>query len=268
MMKRFLSLTLAFLLCLSLVACGAEDPSSAPAQETAVTPESSETNTPKEEPETEAPATEEAPASETESDVEPETPAAGEELTVSFNLGDTAECAGLCTLSDLYAEVLDDDAMAEGWYYTYTDTDMSPAPICRWEPAEDNYTAEVLFMVKNVSGTPQTFGDRLTGRLLWQETADVETLCFEGTAFQQNPEQMDENGEIMMMSTKPVPIADGESVQVSLRFDIPLDVYEQLFAVCSGEDNGASGTIEFSFGEGPTFVVELSHSMILASQLF
>ncbi|MCQ2752188.1 MAG: hypothetical protein MJ189_03725, partial [Coriobacteriales bacterium] len=46
--------------------------------------------------------------------------------TINFELNQTLKHEGLCEMSGLYAEVLDDAAKADGWVYYYTDTDKSP----------------------------------------------------------------------------------------------------------------------------------------------
>lgn len=187
--------------------------------------------------------------------------------TVFFGLEDTVEYEDVCEMSDLYAEVLDDEAMADGWYYYYTDSDESPAPIIDWNPSDGNYTTvEVLFTVKNISDRPQTFGDKITARMLYQENEDSQTEIHEGTVFQQNPGQVDENGEVIMWSTKPVEIDAGESANVSFRFDITKDVYEKIYAAAIGEDTEIIETCEFGFGDGTTFVIDLVKSLIPASK--
>ena len=189
------------------------------------------------------------------------------ENTVSFGLEDTVECEGLCEMSLLYSEVLDDAAVAEGWYYYYTDTDESPADMIRWELSEENYTtAEVLFSVKNISDQPQTFGDKITAVLYYQENESSETVCYPGIVFQQNPGQVDINGTMIMWSTKPVEIAVGESANVSFRFDIPKDTYQTLYKAITGEETGTTAICEYRFGNGPTFVINMIEVMIPASQ--
>ena len=190
-----------------------------------------------------------------------------EESTVSFGQDDTVEHDGLCRMSGLYAEVLDDAAVAEGWYYYYTDTDKSPAEVIVWKPSGENYTtAEVLFTVENISGKPQTFGDKISARLLYQENDAAAAECFEGTVFQQNPGQVEESGEIIMWSTKPAEIAAGESANVSFRFDIPKDVYDGIYATATGENSGIKEVCEFSFGGGTKYEVNLAELLIPASQ--
>ena len=189
------------------------------------------------------------------------------ENTVFFGLDDTVEYEGLCEMSKLYAEVLDDDAMAEGWYYYYTDSDESPAEVINWEPSDENYTtAEVIFSIKNTSDKPQTFGDKITAQMFYQENEDSQTDYYDGTVFQQNPGQVEESGEIIMWSTKPVEIAANESANVSFRFDIPRDVYEKVYATATGEDTGIIETCEFNFGDGTTYVIDLAEVLIPASQ--
>lgn len=218
--------------------------------------------------ESEAAADSEAVA-ETETEAAPEAAedAADEEKTVSFGLNETVTEEGLCEMSGLYSEVLDDEAMAEGWYYYYTDSKDSPANIIHWEVSGENYTtAEVLFTVKNISDAPQTFGDKLTARMLWQENGDAEAVCYDGTVFQQNPGQVEASGEMVMWSTNPVEIAAGESANVSFRFDIPKGVYEKMYATAMGENPGITETCAFSFGGGTTYVVDLAETLIAASQ--
>ena len=189
------------------------------------------------------------------------------EATIFFGLDDTVEYEGLCEMSDLYAEVLDDAAMEEGWYYYYTDTDESPAKVIDWEPSDGNYTtAEVIFTVKNISDKPQTFGDKIIAQMFYQENADADTDYYDGTVFQQNPGQIEESGEIIMWSTKPVEIAAGESANVSFRFDIPEDVYEKMYLTAAGEDTGIIETCEFNFGDGITYIIDLAEVLIPASQ--
>lgn len=190
-----------------------------------------------------------------------------EEKTISFSLDSTVECDGLCKMSDLYCEVLDDDAVADGWYYYYTDTDQSPAKIINWEPSSDNYTtAEVIFTVKNTSGKSQTFSDKVTAKMLYREDKDSKTQTFNGTVFQQNPGQVEERGEIIMWSTKPVEIKADESTNVSFRFDIPKDVYEKMYAAATGEKTEITETCEFDFGNNTTFVIDLAKTLIPASK--
>lgn len=189
------------------------------------------------------------------------------ENVVFFALNDTIVHDSFCEMSGLYAEVLDDAAMAEGWYYYYTDTDESPADTIVWEPSDGNYTTvEVLFTVKNISDSPQIFGDKVTATFIFRENADAEEIRYEGTVFQQNPGQVEESGVMIMWSTKPVEIAVGDSANVSFRFDIPKDIYEKLYAVVTGADTGISATCEFGFGDGTIYVVTLNDSLILASQ--
>ena len=196
--------------------------------------------------------------------------AAGGESTggnvVYFGLDETVVHQNLCEMSGLYAEVLDDAAMAEGWFYYYTDTDESPAHTITWQPSDGNYTtAEVLFAVNNISGLPQIFSNKLTATLIIRGN-DTGSYCYEGTVFQQNPGQIDENGQMIMWSTKPVEIAAGESANVSFRFDIPKDVYEALYATLTGAETKFSMTCEFDFGDETTYVIDLNTSMIPASQ--
>lgn len=188
------------------------------------------------------------------------------ESTVFFGLGDTVEYEGLCEMSDLYAEVLDDKAVDQGWHYYYTDTDENPAEVINWEPADDNYTtAEVIFSLKNTSGEAQTFGDKIIAQMFYMENEDADTDYYDGTVFQQNPGQKEANGEVIMWSTKPVEIADGESTQVSFRFDIPKDVYEKVLATAKGEDTGIIETCEFNFGDGRVFTIDLTKALVAAS---
>lgn len=189
------------------------------------------------------------------------------EVDITFGLDETVVYEGVCEMSGLYSEVLDDAAVADGWYYYYTDTDESPAEAIKWKLSDGNYTtAEVLFTVKNISSDPQTFGDRITARMIYQESADSRTDCYDGTVFQQNPGQVDESGGIIMWSTKPVEIAPGESANVSFRFDIPKDVYDKVYATATGEDTGIAETCEFGFGDGTTYVINLAEVLIPASQ--
>ncbi len=190
-----------------------------------------------------------------------------EEKTVLFGLGDTVKCEGLCEMSDLYAEVLDDDAKAEGWYYYYTDSDTSPAKTIRWELSKENYTtAEVLFTIKNISNKSQTFSDKITAKLSYQENEDSQIRYFDGTTFQQNPGQVSDTGDVMMWSTKPVEIAVGESTNVSFRFDIPEDVYEKMYETATSKNTKIKETCEFNFGDKTTFVIDLAKSLIPASK--
>ena len=190
-----------------------------------------------------------------------------EENRAFFGLDDTLVHKNFCEMSGLYVEVLDDIAMAEGWYYYYTDTDESPAHTIVWEPSDGNYTTtEVIFTVKNISSTPQTYGDKVTATLISQENSDAEVICYEGTVFQQNPGQIDENGNMIMWSTKPVKIAVGESANVSFRFDIPKDFYEKLYATVTGVDTGINITCEFSLGDETIYMINLNDSLIPASQ--
>ena len=189
------------------------------------------------------------------------------EATYFFKLDETVKYDGLCEMSDLYAEVLDDDAVADGWYYYYTDTDQSPAKSTKWEPADDSYTtAEVLFTIKNISDKPQIFGDKIMAQLFYQENADADTDYFNGTVFQQNPGQVDESGEVIMWSTKPVEIAPGESTQVSFRFDIPKYVYDDMYAAAIGENDEILETCEFNFGDGTIYIINLADVLIAASR--
>lgn len=189
------------------------------------------------------------------------------ENTVCLGLDDTVVHGDLCKMSGLYAEVLDDAAMADGWYYYYTDTDESPAAKIEWKPSDGNYTtAEVLFTVKNISGTPWKFGDRIAAVLFYKESEESETTRYEGTVFQQNPGQVDASGVMIMWSTKPVEIPAGESANVSFRFDIPLDVYEKLYAAVTGQNNGSMTTCEFNFGDDTTYLINLNEVLIPASR--
>lgn len=189
------------------------------------------------------------------------------ENAVLFGLDDTVVHKELCEMSMLYAEVLDDDAKAEGWYYYYTDTDESPADIIVWEPADGNYTtAEVLFSAKNISDTPQVFGSMITAALFYKENEESEPISYDGAVFQQNPGQVEKSGEIIMWSTKPVEIAVGEAANVSFRFDIPKYVYEKLYAAVTGEDNGVTAICEFDFGDETAYAIDLTDVMIPASQ--
>ena len=189
------------------------------------------------------------------------------ESTISFGLGDTVEYEGLCEMSNLYAEVLDDQAKADGWGYYYTATDENPAKTIKWELPEDCYTTvEVLFTLKNTSDKAQTFGDKIIAQLFYMENENADTDYWDGTVFQQNPGQKDENGEVVMWSTKPVEIAAGESTQVSFRFDIPKDVYDKIYATASGEDIGIVEKCEFNYGDGTTYVIDLTKTLTLASQ--
>lgn len=206
---------------------------------------------------------------------EPDAPAAGETDggdgdetgVIFFGLNETLRHGDLCEMSGLYSEVLDDAAVEEGWFYYYTDTDESPAEVIFWELPEGAYTTvEVLFTVRNVSGAPRSFGDKLTARLLWQETGDSQPVCFDGTVFQQNPGQTEASGDVIMWSTKPVEIGAGESANVSFRFDVPKDVYDKLYARAIGEENGIVETCEFDFGDGTTFAVDLTQALIPASR--
>ena len=189
------------------------------------------------------------------------------EKTVSFGLDETVVHEGLCEMDDLYSEVLDDAAMAEGWYYYYTDSDVSPAPIISWKPSGENYTTvEVLFTVKNISDKPQTFGDKITARMLYRENEEAQTEYYSGTVFQQNPGQVNGSGEIVMWSTKPVEIAVGGSANVSFRFDIPKAVYDKIYETATGADTQITEICEFGFGDGTTYEVDLEKALILASQ--
>ena len=189
------------------------------------------------------------------------------EATIFFKPGEIVEYEGLCQMSDLYAEVLDDDAVEEGWYYYYTDTDESPAKVINWEVSEGNYTtAEVIFTVKNISDKPQSFGDKIMAQLFFMENENSDTDYYNGTVFQQNPGQVEESGEVIMWSTKPVEIAPGESANVSFRFDIPKELYEQMYAAAIGENDDVLETCEFNFGDGTTFVIDLDEVLIPVSR--
>lgn len=190
-----------------------------------------------------------------------------EDKTIYFGLDETIKLENLCEISNLYSEVLDDKAMKEGWYYYYTDTDESPAAVIDWKVADENYTTvEVLFSVKNISDKPQTFGDKVTAQMIYQENKDAQPICYDGTVFQQNPGQVEKNGEIIMWSTKPALIAAGESANVSFRFDIPKEVYEKIYATAEGENTGITEICQFSAGTGNTIVVDLAKVLIPASR--
>lgn len=189
------------------------------------------------------------------------------EATIFFGLDDKVEHEGLCEMGNLYAEVLDDYAKADGWHYYYTDTDESPAESKQWEPEGKSYTTvEVLFTIKNTSDKPQIFGDKIIAQMFYQENEDADTDYYDGTVFQQNPEQVDASGNVIMWSTKPVEIAPGESTQTSFRFDIPKDVYDKVYETANGEDTGIIETCEFNFGDGTDYVIDLTKAIIPASQ--
>lgn len=189
-----------------------------------------------------------------------------EERYYSFGLDETITLENLCEISDLYSEVLDDKAMKDGWYYYYTDTDKSPATVINWEVSEENYTtAEVLFTVKNISDKPQTYGDKITAKLIYQETDNAQPVSYKGTVFQQNPGQVEKNGEMIMWSTKPVEIAVGESTNVSFRFDIPKDVYKKICATAEGQNTGIKETCEFTVDNGKPVKINLAKVLIPAS---
>lgn len=186
---------------------------------------------------------------------------------VTFGLNETVENKGLCEMSKLYAEVLDDTAKANGWYYYCTDTDKSPAKVINWKPSEGNYTTlEVLFTVKNTSDKPQKFIDKITAKMTYQENENSQIKNFDGVVFQQNPGQVEERGEVIMWSTKPVEIAAGQSTNVSFRFDIPKEVYDKVFATASGTNTGIREICEFSFDDKTTYEVDLTKTLILASK--
>lgn len=187
--------------------------------------------------------------------------------TVFFGLKDMVKCEGLCEMSDLYAEVLDDAAVSQGWYYYYTDSDQNPAEVINWKPADGKYTTvEVLFTAKNISDTAQTFGDKIKAQMFYQENKDADTEYFDGTVFQQNPGQTEKSGEVIMWSTKPVKIEPGKSTQVSFRFDIPKEIYDKVYATAKGEKTGIVETCEFNFGDGTIFTVDLAKVLIPASE--
>lgn len=193
--------------------------------------------------------------------------AAAAESSVPFGLDDTVIHEGLCEMSGLYAEVLDDAAMADGWYYYYTDTDQSPATDICWTPADGCYTtAEVLFCLKNTSGKAQSFGDKITARMIIRQNDAAQPDCYTGTVFQQNPGQTDVNGQIIMWSTKPAAIAPGECANASFRFDIPQPVYELMCAAAVGENTDITELCEFDFGDGIVYVIDLTDVLILASR--
>ena len=226
------------------------------------------------EPEIAAPEQPAAPAAQ-KAEAEPSEPAVPEaseqadaaQTPIRFGPDQTVSKDGFCEMSGLYAEVLDDAAVAEGWYYYYTDTDESPADILVWTPSEPNHTTlEALFSVKNTSGSPQSFADRITAQLLYQQSAEHPVECFEGTVFQQNPGQVEKSGEIILWSVKPVKVAAGESVSVSFRFDIPKDVYEKVYATAVGEPTGIWELCVFRFDDGTEFEIDLSQVLIPASQ--
>lgn len=241
MKKTSLLLTVLLLLSLLLCACGNTEAPAPAAPGTQSEPT--------------APAAEKTPP-----------PADSSETTVSFGLDETVVHEGLCEMSGLYVEVLDDEAVAQGWYYYYTDSDKSPARVLNWElPDGCHTTAEVIFTVKNISDAPRTFGDKISAQMLYRESKDAPTECFAGTVFQQNPGQVEESGEIIMWSTRPVEIDVGESANVSFRFDIPKDVYEKVYKTAIGEDTGITETCEFSFGDGTTYVIDLTETLTPAS---
>ncbi len=187
--------------------------------------------------------------------------------TVSFGLDETVVKEDFCEMSQLYAEVLDDEAKAQGWWYYYTDTDENPAETKAWEISEEDYTTvEVLFSTKNISKEPQIFGDKITAKMIYLENDEADPVEFEGTVFQQNPGQKDQSGEVIMWSTKPAEVAADETVNVSFRFDIPKDVYEKIYKTAKGEDTGIQETCEFSFGDETTYVIDLKKTLILASE--
>ena len=190
-----------------------------------------------------------------------------EKSEVSFGADMTLTLEGVCELSGLYGEVLDDQAMAEGWYYYYTDSDQSPAETLNWKPSEGNYTTlEVLFTVKNISSEARSFGDRLMAELHYQENEAAETRCYTGTVFQQNPGQVDENGEIIMWSAKPVEIPVGDSANVSFRFDVPKQVYEKVFAEATQGETGITEMCRIEFDNGTVVNIDLTKVLIPASE--
>ena len=256
--KTWICFTILFL-CVLLLLSGCAKKAELPAESTAVPPPQ-ETLEPTPEP-TPEPTLEPTLAPTPTPQAEPE------ETEVSFGLEETLTLEGFCEISGLYAEVLDDKAIKEGWYYYYTDSDSSPAEIKKWELVEGAYTtAEALFTVKNLSDQPQIYGSRLTAKMTYLEDENAQPVVFEGTVFQQNPGQVDGNGQIVMWSTKPVEIASGESTNVSFRFDIPKEVYEKMLAAAKGEENGISETCTFDFGTGTTYVIDLKKSLIPASE--
>lgn len=262
MKKINITLTAAICLALFLLA-GCGKPAETPVKETIA--ESTSLAIETEVPETEAPETASATAA-PETVTEESSKEDGRETSVSFGLEETVLCEGLCEMSGLYAEVLDDAAKEQGWYYYYTDTDQSPAETISWEVSEENYTTvEALFSAKNISEEPQIFGDKITAQMRYRENPDSPEVCFQGTVFQQNPGQVDAGGEMIMWSTKPTEIDAGESANVSFRFDIPKDVYEKVYAAACGENTEITETCEFTFGDGITYVIDLSKALIPAS---
>lgn len=186
---------------------------------------------------------------------------------VNFGLGDTVTNEGFCEMSNLNSEVLDDEAVKSGWYYYYTDSKDSPANVIEWKLADGEYTTvQVLFSVKNISDKPQTFRDKFSAKMYYQASADAPAVCFDGFVFQQNPDQYEKNGAIIMWSTNPVEIPVGEIANVSFRFNIPKDVYEKVYKTAIGEKTGIVEKCEVTISDGTTYVIDLTKALVPASQ--
>ena len=148
------------------------------------------------------------------------------ENKIQFGLNQTVENKGLCEMSKLYSEVLDDNAKAQGWYYYYTDTDKSPAKQITWNPSNNNYTtAEVLFSVKNTSDKPQTFSNKIAAKWFYQENVQTSRIREILDAVDKMPDKFTEYDDTLVrkMVTR-VKIISKEAIEVTLFGSVTLNM--------------------------------------------
>lgn len=196
---------------------------------------------------------------------EPITDSGNGEYEYFLNLNEPVTVDGVGEFTLTVCEVLDDKAMADGWVYYYAKDLDEHTTSYDWKPSEGNYTSvRMVVDIKNTTDKPQTYADRMIAQLFYQVNNEAETDNYEGTCMQRNPGQVDQY-DSEVASTACAEIAPGETTKVDIIIDVTEDMYKGMYETAQGESTGIFEKVEFNFGDGTTYIIDLVHNMTCAS---
>ena len=191
------------------------------------------------------------------------------------------EAEGKFVINGMFADILTDDAVKEGWFYNYSTGTGEKVEAHDWEKAEERHTScEVSFKMKNLEEKmTKSFVDRFEGVVVYNppETFDedkdlgrdfVKTLkdmaennegmeVFDLTPLQENPKQTDMDG-YTTKSVDGVLLGKGQSAKQYLI----ADVSESFLRSWEKEKPEETLWAYFTYGEDVIFSVNLRSWMV------
>lgn len=277
MRRKWMGLTLALALALTIVGCGAASEPAATADSAGNAASASEAKAEDQSEEKEA----------AQNDVANETSDASEEATADEGLQIvelTPETdfvsEGDYEISGLFSDILSDRSVREGWYYYYSEGTEPKVPWEKWKCADGMYTScELLFNLTGLNdAADKSSSERFSGvivfnapadfspeqeldeayvtQLLEMAQADSSIEVYPLTTMQDNPDQVDLDG-IQARSIDATILENGQTAKQSL----VADVSEAFYRSWENKEAKESMWAFFGYDDNYLFAVDLRKYM-------